>query len=192
MLQLSLLLLFFHDYGVFVFRLSFSRWYHQNNICPHAPSRLHPPQQKHKCEHNAKAEAVFTVGEAFRGDHKAALAALKSTTTLQFEYLDALLRPGQSSTPSSLPAGSSSSRRHDSNGSNSSGGAGSRGVQGGEGKRGRGWGVATSSQAVDLPQQRAFAGLAAGLDDGDRSLHVRLLVRFRPHEVYSFLSTSTG
>ncbi|CAN0526887.1 unnamed protein product, partial [Ectocarpus sp. 8 AP-2014] len=34
--------------------------------------------------------------------------------------------------------------------------------------------------------------LAAGLDDGDRSLHVRLLVRFRPYEVYPFLSSSTG
>ncbi|CAN0444845.1 unnamed protein product, partial [Ascophyllum nodosum] len=27
-----------------------------------------------------KAEAVFTIGEAFRGDHKAALAALSATT----------------------------------------------------------------------------------------------------------------
>lgn len=118
------------------------------------------------------------MGEAFRGDHKAALDALKSTTTLQFEYLDALLRPGQSP----LSAGGASSRGSDGRGGRKARGSGGGGV---------GWGGASTSQA-DMPQQRSFSSLAAGLDEGDRLLHMRLLVRFRPHEVYPFLSTSTG
>lgn len=119
------------------------------------------------------------MGEAFRGDHKAALAALSSTTTLQFEYLDALLRPGQaSSTPLSLLLLSSSSEVN------------SEGARGGAGGAGR-WGGGASPRD-GRSQSRPLPALAAGLDDGDRSLHVRLLVRFRPYEVYPFLSNSTG
>lgn len=127
----------------------------------------------------AQAEAVFTVGEAFRGDHKAALAALSSTTTLQFEYLDALLRPGQAAA-----AGAAATNE------------GARGVAGrwggGEGRGGGGGGGGGASSRDGQPQSRPLPALAAGLDDGDRSLHVRLLVRFRPYEVYPFLSNSTG
>ncbi|CAM9755223.1 unnamed protein product, partial [Scytosiphon promiscuus] len=107
-----------------------------------------------------KAEAVFTVGEAFRGDHKAALAALATTTTLQFEYLDALLRP---SGPQDQDQGTGSSSPSP-----------------------------ASSAGPSSFRRPVSSALAAGLDDADRSLHVRLLVRFRPYEVYPFLSSSTG
>lgn len=120
-----------------------------------------------------QAEAVFTVGEAFRGDHKAALAALSSTTTLQFEYLDALLRPSQGS-----PSAASLSQGLETDGDKKSRG-------------GRGWG-GTSPQGVAGRPSRAPPALAAGLDERDRSLHIRLLVKFRPYEVYPFLSGSTG
>lgn len=115
-----------------------------------------------------QAEAVFTVGDAFCGDHKAALAALESTTTLQFEYLDALLRPGQTS----LSSGEGTPSNGDSTRDN-----------------GNRWGAASPLAPT---QQRPLPSLAAWLDDADRALHVRLLVRFRPYEVYPFLSTSTG
>lgn len=121
-----------------------------------------------------QAEAVFTVGEAFRGDHKAALEALSSTTTLQFEYLDALLRPSQGSSPSAASL------------SQSAASAGEK-----EQRAGRRWG-GTSSQGVNGRPSRAPPALAAGLDEKDRSLHIRLLVKFRPYEVYPFLSGSTG
>lgn len=120
-----------------------------------------------------QAEAVFTVGEAFRGDHKAALAALSSTTTLQFEYLDALLRPSQGSpSAASLFQGAETGRDKKSRG-------------------GRRWG-GTSPERVTGRSSRAPPALAAGLDERDRSLHIRLLVKFRPYEVYPFLSGSTG
>eukprot|EP00903_Cladosiphon_okamuranus_P007783 g7532.t1 len=126
-----------------------------------------------------KAEAVFTVGEAFRGDHKAALKALAATITLQFEYLDALLRPSQHQERQQQQQQQRDQRR---------GGAGSSllGSQQGGGGGGRSSSSSTSSGS------RPVSALAAGLDDGDRSLHVRLLVRFRPYEVYPFLSSSTG
>eukprot|EP00752_Nemacystus_decipiens_P007971 g7124.t1 len=134
-----------------------------------------------------KAEAVFTVGEAFRGDHKAALKALAATTTLQFEYLDALLRPSQHQEEQQQlqqrgGVGSSllSSRQ-----------GGGRGIAVG-GSGGVGGGVKTRSSSSASSGSRPVSALAAGLDDGDRSLHVRLLVRFRPYEVYPFLSSSTG
>lgn len=124
-----------------------------------------------------QAEAVFTVGEAFRGDHKAALAALATTTTLQFEYLDALLRPSQNQ---------NQNQNHQQE----------RGGMGGRGGVGVGVGVGGGRVASSSPSpsfsSRPVSALAAGLDDGDRSLHVRLLVRFRPYEVYPFLSNSTG
>ncbi|CAN0540196.1 unnamed protein product, partial [Ectocarpus sp. 12 AP-2014] len=135
-----------------------------------------------------KAEAVFTVGEAFGGDHKAALAALSATTTLQFDYLDALLRPpseqqqGVSSSPSPPGSGGPDIAR-----GRSGWGGGQQGVRHhhrGDDRVGVG--------GVRGPGSRPSSGLAAGLDDGDRSLHVRLLVRFRPYEVYPFLSSSTG
>ena len=125
------------------------------------------------CHH--QAEAVFTIGEAFRGDHKAALAALSATTTLQFEYLDALLRPG--SHGMSLTASNAAEASSDA-------------------RKGKVWGESRnrSASAVATPSSssKPLPGLAAGLDDGDRALHVRLLIRFRPYEVYPFLSSSTG
>lgn len=121
-----------------------------------------------------QAEAVFTVGEAFRGDHKAALDALSSTTTLQFEYLDALLRPSQGSpSAASLSQGTETDRDKKSRG-------------------GRRWGGTSPVGGVSGRPSRAPPALAAGLDERDRSLHIRLLVKFRPYEVYPFLSGSTG
>ncbi|CAM9825388.1 unnamed protein product [Ectocarpus sp. 13 AM-2016] len=136
-----------------------------------------------------KAEAVFTVGEAFGGDHKAALAALSATTTLQFDYLDALLRPpseqqqGVSSSPSPPRSGGPDTAR-----GRSGWGGGQQGVRHHRHRGDDRVGVG----GVRGPGSRPSSGLAAGLDDGDRSLHVRLLVRFRPYEVYPFLSSSTG
>ncbi|CAN0191491.1 unnamed protein product, partial [Ectocarpus sp. 12 AP-2014] len=138
-----------------------------------------------------KAEAVFTVGEAFGGDHKAALAALSATTTLQFDYLDALLRPpseqqqqGVSSSPSPPGSGGADIAR-----GGSGWGGGQQGVRHHHHHRGD---DRLGVGGVRGPGSRPSSGLAAGLDDGDRSLHVRLLVRFRPYEVYPFLSSSTG
>lgn len=121
------------------------------------------------------------MGEAFRGDHKAALEALKSTTTLQFEYLDALLRPNRANSP---PGGRVNADRDME--VSTVPGARKDGRRDGT----RGW-SATSPQSAS-PALRSMPALASGLDDGDRSLHVRLLVKFRPYEVYSFLSTTTG
>lgn len=138
-------------------------------LLEHPHACLPPPA------HGKQAEAVFTIGEAFRGDHKAALAALASTTTLQFEYLDALLRPGKGSPLT--PASSSSPEVL----SDADKEVGLGGAWNGQSRQG-----GATRSAHPLP------ALAAGLDDGDRSLHVRLLVRFRPYEVYPFLSSSTG
>lgn len=147
-------------------------------LSPRTTKKNNEIENGNENENLNKAEAVFTVGEAFRGDHKASLKALAATTTLQFEYLDALLRPSQHQQQEQ------DERR---------GGLGSSlmaSQQGGG--RGIGVGGVRASPASPSSSSRPSSALAAGLDDGDRSLHVRLLVRFRPYEVYPFLSSSTG
>ncbi|CAN0153418.1 unnamed protein product [Discosporangium mesarthrocarpum] len=94
------------------------------------------------------------------GDHKEALATLSSKTTLQFDYLDTILRP------------------------DSAGEAGSG--EGAESEVGPGAGVGSGALAG---QRGVLHTLQVQLDEGLRSLHMRLLIRFRPYEVYPFLAT---